>query len=325
MEEARLEAIRGAELVAKNENGKGNRSCHPYKHLITLQMQRPACCPEACLSSKGLPVVQRPACRPEACLSSRGLPVVQRPTCRPEAHLSSRGPPVVQRPTCRPEAHLSSRGPPVVQRPTCRPEAHLSSGGPPVVQRPTCRPEAHLSSEAYLSSRRCHPRRRVARHSPKASFREDNGSHDVLGFNITIPIDQVKFAGIFGDTPKQEPGRRRGLKSLGTTSHHEFFGTHSQKHSTVVKISIITKRLCEEIVSGSIDTPLFSRSMPWTTREGHSDCVSAGSRIRGQLGIQTLHSKDPNAARQDHHLRAVDEATTGAPHHYVDRWAPKLG
>ena len=100
---------------------------------------------EACLSSRGLPVVQRPACRPEACLSSRGLPVVQRPACRPEAHLSSRGPPVVQRPTCRPEAHLSSRGPPVVQRPTCRPEAHLSSRGPPVVQRPTChqRPTYH--------------------------------------------------------------------------------------------------------------------------------------------------------------------------------------
>ena len=40
LEEARLEAIRGAELVAKKENGKGNRSCHPYKHLINLQIQR---------------------------------------------------------------------------------------------------------------------------------------------------------------------------------------------------------------------------------------------------------------------------------------------
>ena len=31
LEEARLEAIRTAELVAKNENGKGNRSCHLTK------------------------------------------------------------------------------------------------------------------------------------------------------------------------------------------------------------------------------------------------------------------------------------------------------
>ena len=51
--------------------------------------------------------------------------------------------------------------------------------------------------------------------------------------------------------------------------------------------------------------------MPQTMREGHSDCGSAGSRIIGQLGIQTLHSKDPNAARKDHHWKAVDEATTG--------------
>ena len=102
-----------------------------------------------------------------------------------------------------------------------------------------------------------------------------------------------------------------------------FFGTISQKHSTVVKRPIITKRLCKGIVSGSIDTPLFGRGVPQTIREGHSDCGSAGSRIRGQLGIQTLHSKDLNAARQDHHWKTVDEATTGAPHHYGDRWVPK--
>ena len=38
----------------------------------------------------------------------------------------------------------------------------------------------------------------MASHSPKASFREDNGSHDGLGFNNTIPIDQVEFTGTFG-------------------------------------------------------------------------------------------------------------------------------
>ena len=38
----------------------------------------------------------------------------------------------------------------------------------------------------------------MASHSPKTSFREDNGSHDGLGFNNTIPIDQVEFTGTFG-------------------------------------------------------------------------------------------------------------------------------
>ena len=58
-------------------------------------------------------------------------------------------------------------------------------------------------------------------------------------------------------------------------------------------------------------------------QEKDTQTVSAGSRIRGQLGIQTLYSKEPNAARQDHHLKAVDEATTESPHHYGDRWFPK--
>ena len=113
------------------------------------------------------------------------------------------------------------------------------------------------------------------------------------------------------------------FKAWGQPVTTNFFGTRSQKHSTVVKRPIIAKRICEGIVSGSIDTPLFSRGVPWTTREGHSDCGSAGSRIRGQLGIQTLHSTDLNAARQDHHWKAVDEATTGAPHHYGEGWVPK--
>ena len=161
--------------------------------------------------------------------------------------------------------------------------------------------------------RRYHPRRRVASHSPKASLREDNGSHDGLGFNNTLPIDQVEFTGTFGTHQSKSQAADMDFKSWEQPVTTKFFGTHSQKHSTVVKRPIITKRLYEGIVSGSIDTPLFSRGVPRTTREGHSDCGSAGSRIRGQLGIQTLHSKDPNAVRQDHHWKTVDEATTGAP------------
>ena len=57
------------------------------------------------------------------------------------------------------------------------------------------------------------------------------------------------------------------------------------------------------------NSPLFSRGVPRTTREGHLDCGSAGSRIGGQLGIQTLHRKDPNAVRQDQHWKTMDEAT----------------
>ena len=106
---------------------------------------------------------------------------------------------------------------------------------------------------------------------------------------------------------------REGVIPEGEWTPRRRVASHSPKAS-------FTKRLCEESVSGSIDTPLFSQGVPRTTREGHSDCGSAGSRIRGQLGIQTLHSKDPNAARQDHHWKNVDEATTGAPHHYGDRW-----
>ena len=171
--------------------------------------------------------------------------------------------------------------------------------------------------------RRCHPRRRVANYSPKASFREDNGSHDGLGFNITIPIDQVEFIGTSGTHQSKSQGADVDFKAWGQPVTMKFFGTHSQKNSMVVKRPIITKKLCEGIVSGSIDTPLFSQGVLWTKREGHSDCGSAGSRIRGQLEIQTLHSKDPNAARQDQHWKNVDEVTTGSPHHYGDRWVPK--
>ena len=157
-------------------------------------------------------------------------------------------------------------------------------------------------------------------HSPKASFREDNGSHDGLGFNNTIPID---LTGTFGTHQSKSQAADVDFKAWGQPVTTKFFGTHSQKHSTVVKRPIITKSLCEGIVSWSIDTPLFSRCVPQTTREGHSDCGSAGSRIGGQLGIQTLHSKDPNAAREDHHWKTVDEVTTGAPHHYGEGWVPK--
>ena len=163
----------------------------------------------------------------------------------------------------------------------------------------------------------------MASHSPKASFREDNGSHDGLGFNDTIPIDQVEFTRTIGTHQSKSQAADIDFKAWGQPVTTNFFGTISQKHSTVVKRPLITKRLCEGIVSGSIDTPLFSQGVPQTIREGHSDCGSAGSRIRGQLGIQTLHSKDPNAVRQDHHWKTVDEATTGVPHHYGDRWVPK--
>ena len=163
----------------------------------------------------------------------------------------------------------------------------------------------------------------MASHSLKASFREDNGSHDGLGFNNTIPFDQFKYIGTFGTHRSKSQAADVDFKAWGQPVTTKFSGTHSQKHSTVGKRPIIIKRLCEGIVSWSIDTPLFSRGVPRTTREGHSDCRSAGSRIRGQLGIQTLHSKNPNAARQDHHWKAVDEATTGAPHHYGDRWDSK--
>ena len=112
--------------------------------------------------------------------------------------------------------------------------------------------------------RRCHPRRRVASHSPKASFREDNGSHDGLGFNNTIPHRSSRIYWNIWGTPTQKPGGRRGLQSMETTSHHEvFWHPLSQR----LNVSIITKRLCEGIVSGSIDTPLFSRGVPLTKRE----------------------------------------------------------
>ena len=156
----------------------------------------------------------------------------------------------------------------------------------------------------------------MASHSPKAIFREDNGSHDGLGFNNTIPIVKSNLLEHLGHTKAKARRQTWTSKPGDNQSPRSFFGTHSQEHSTVVK-----RR--EGIVSGSIDTPLVSRGVPRTTREGHSDCGSAGSRIGGQLGGQTLHSKDPNAARQDHHWKAVDEATTGAPHHYGDRWVPK--
>ena len=40
LEEVRLEAIRTAELVAKEREWLVDRSCHPYKNLIKLQIQR---------------------------------------------------------------------------------------------------------------------------------------------------------------------------------------------------------------------------------------------------------------------------------------------
>ena len=125
----------------------------------------------------------------------------------------------------------------------------------------------------------------------------------MMDLDLTIPyhIDQVEFTGTFGAHQCKSQTVDVDFKAWRQPVTTKFFCTHCQKHSTVVKRPIITKRLCEGIVSGSIDTPLFSRGVPRTTREGHSDCRSAGSRIRGQLGIQTLHSKDPNAARQDHH------------------------
>ena len=52
----------------------------------------------------------------------------------------------------------------------------------------------------------------MASHSPKASFREDSGSHDVLEFNNTIPIDQVKLTGIFGTNQSKSQAADVDLK-----------------------------------------------------------------------------------------------------------------
>ncbi len=98
----------------------------------------------------------------------------------------------------------------------------------------------------------------MASRSPKASYREDNGSHDGLGFNKTILIDQVEFTGTFGTHQSKSQAADVVFKAWGQPVTMKFFGTHSQEHSTVVKRPINTKKLCEGIVSGSVDTPLFS-------------------------------------------------------------------
>ena len=92
----------------------------------------------------------------------------------------------------------------------------------------------------------------MASHSPKASFREDNGSHDGLGFNNSIPTDQVEFTGTFGTYQSKSQAADVDFKAWGQPVTTKFFGTHCPKHSTVVKRPIITKRLCEGIVSGSL-------------------------------------------------------------------------
>ena len=167
-----------------------------------------------------------------------------------------------------------------------------------------------------------HPKRRVASRSPKASFQEDSGSHDGLEFNNTIPIDQVEFTGIFGTHQSKSQAENVDLKAWGQSVTTNFFGIHSQKHSMVVKIPIITKDFVKELFLGLL-TLHYLTEVCHGLQEKDTQTISAGSRIRGLLGIQTLHSKDPKAARQDNHWKAVDKATTGSPHHYGDRWVPK--
>ena len=91
--------------------------------------------------------------------------------------------------------------------------------------------EAYLSSFELFHARRCHSRRRVTSHSPKASFWEDNGSHDGLGFNNTIPIDQVEFTGTFGLYQRKSQVADVDFKAWGQPVTTKFFGTHCQKHS----------------------------------------------------------------------------------------------
>ena len=62
LEEARLEAIRTVEILAKERERKRQQSCHPYKNLIKLQIQRstyhhlnPSCEKVPCQKERGQP------------------------------------------------------------------------------------------------------------------------------------------------------------------------------------------------------------------------------------------------------------------------------
>ena len=82
----------------------------------------------------------------------------------------------------------------------------------------------------------------------------------MMDLDLTIPYQSIKSNLLehLGHTQSKSQVADVDFKVWEQPVTTKFFGTHSQKHPTVVKRHIITKRLCEGIVSGSIDTPLFS-------------------------------------------------------------------
>ena len=109
----------------------------------------------------------------------------------------------------------------------------------------------------------------------------------MMDLDLTIPYQSIKSNLLehLGHT-KAKARRQTWTSKPGDNQSPRNFLAPIVRNIQRLSKDLSSQKDCEGIVSGSIDTPLFSRGVPRTTREGHSDCGSAGSRIRGQLVVE---------------------------------------